>query len=87
LNPEVIRVWEDGTRGLLVHDGYGQSETVNVLANFRCLPVRSGSMGKPVPGFDVAVVDDEGTQVPAGEAGDVAIQVEPDRPLGLFAGY
>ncbi|MFI0821995.1 acyl-CoA synthetase [Streptomyces sp. NPDC021098] len=87
LNPEVIRIWQEGTRGLLVHDGYGQSETVNVLANFRCLPVRSGSMGKPVPGFDVAVVDDEGTQVPVGEAGNVAIRVEPERPVGLFAGY
>lgn len=87
LNPEVIRVWEDGTRGLVVHDGYGQSETVNVLANFRCLPVRNGSMGKPVPGFDVEVVDDDGTPLAVGDEGNVAIRVEPERPVGLFAGY
>ncbi|MFF4259941.1 acyl-CoA synthetase [Streptomyces sp. NPDC001663] len=87
LNPEVIRIWEDGTRGLVVHDGYGQTETVNVLANFRCLPVRSGSMGKPVPGFDVDVVDDDGTRVSVGDEGNVAIRVEPERPAGLFTGY
>lgn len=87
LNPEVIRIWEEGTRGLVVHDGYGQTETVNVLANFRCLPVRSGSMGKPVPGFDVDVVDDDGASVPVGDEGNVAIRVEPERPAGLFTGY
>ncbi|MFE2424672.1 acyl-CoA synthetase [Streptomyces hokutonensis] len=87
LNPEVIRIWEEGTRGLVVHDGYGQTETVNVLANFRCLPVRSGSMGKPVPGFDVDVVDDDGTRVSVGDEGNVAIRVEPERPAGLFTGY
>jgi acyl-coenzyme A synthetase/AMP-(fatty) acid ligase len=87
LNPEVIRVWEEGTGGLTVYDGYGQSETVNVIANFRCLPVRSGSMGKPVPGFDVDVVDDSGTPVPVGDEGHVAVRVNPDRPVGLFAGY
>ncbi|MER5794303.1 AMP-binding protein [Streptomyces sp. NPDC001980] len=87
LNPEVIRIWEEGTRGLVVHDGYGQTETVNVLANFRCLPVRSGSMGKPVPGFDVDVVDDDGASVPVGDEGNVAIRVQPERPAGLFTGY
>ncbi|GAA3841012.1 AMP-binding protein [Streptomyces coacervatus] len=87
LNPEVIRIWEEGTRGLVVHDGYGQTETVNVLANFRCLPVRSGSMGKPVPGFDVDVVDDDGASVSVGDEGNVAIRVEPERPAGLFTGY
>ncbi|GHB59130.1 acetyl-CoA synthetase [Streptomyces umbrinus] len=87
LNPEVIRVWEEGTGGLLVYDGYGQSETVNVIANFRCLPVRSGSMGKPVPGFDVDVVDDGGVPVSVGDEGNIAISVAPDRPVGLFTGY
>ncbi|MFD8646941.1 acyl-CoA synthetase [Streptomyces mirabilis] len=87
LNPEVIRIWEEGTRGLVVHDGYGQTETVNVLANFRCLPVRNGAMGKPVPGFDVDVVDDDGASVPVGDEGNVAIRVEPERPAGLFTGY
>ncbi len=44
LNPEVIRAWEEGV-GLTVYDGYGQSETTLMVANYRCLPVRPGSMG------------------------------------------
>jgi acyl-coenzyme A synthetase/AMP-(fatty) acid ligase len=86
LNPEVIRVWEHGT-GLTVYDGYGQTETTCIVANYRALPVRPGSMGKPVPGYVVDVLDDEGASAPAGEVGTIAVQAEPDRPVGLFAGY
>jgi acyl-coenzyme A synthetase/AMP-(fatty) acid ligase len=86
LNPEVIKVWKDAT-GLTVYDGYGQTETVNLVANYRCLPVRPGSMGKPTPGFDVCVVDDEGKVLGAGEEGHVAVRVAPERPVGLFAEY
>jgi len=87
LNPEVIRVWQEGTRGLTVYDGYGQTETVNLVANYRCLPVRPGSMGKPTPGFDVQVVDEEGGPLAPGEEGHIAVRVAPERPLGMFAGY
>ena len=87
LNPEVIRVWEEGTRGLTVYDGYGQTETVNLVANYRCVPVRPGSMGKPTPGFDVQVVDEEGNPVKPGEEGHIAVRVAPERPIGMFGGY
>jgi len=87
LNPEVIRVWEEGTRGLTVYDGYGQTETVNLVANYRCVPVRPGSMGKPTPGFDVRVVDEEGNPVKAGDEGHIAVRVAPERPIGMFGGY
>jgi acyl-coenzyme A synthetase/AMP-(fatty) acid ligase len=86
LNPEVIKVWREAT-GLTVYDGYGQTETVNLLANFRCLPVRPGSMGKPTPGFDVCVVDDDGKVLGPGEEGHVAVRVSPERPVGLFVEY
>jgi acyl-coenzyme A synthetase/AMP-(fatty) acid ligase len=86
LNPEVIEVWREAT-GLTILDGYGQTETVNVLANFRCLDVRPGSAGKPTPGFDVQVVDDDGAPLPAGDEGHIAIRVAPERPVGLFRGY
>jgi acyl-coenzyme A synthetase/AMP-(fatty) acid ligase len=86
LNPEVIRVWHEGT-GLTVLDGYGQTETVNVVANYRCLPVRPGSMGKPTPGFDIGIVDDDAQPVATGEAGNLAVRVEPHRPIGLFVEY
>ncbi|HEV8653772.1 MAG TPA: acyl--CoA ligase, partial [Actinomycetes bacterium] len=86
LNPEVIKVWREAT-GLTVYDGYGQTETVNLLANYRCIPVRPGSMGKPTPGFDVCVVDDDGKVLGPGEEGHVAVRVSPERPVGLFVEY
>jgi acyl-coenzyme A synthetase/AMP-(fatty) acid ligase len=86
LNPEVMKQWEDGT-GLTIYDGYGQTETVLLVANFRCLPVRPGSMGKPVPGFTIGVVDEEGQEVPAGEEGQIAVKIKPERPVGLFQEY
>lgn len=85
LNPEVIEVWKNVT-GLYIYDGYGQTETVNVVANYPCLPVKPGSMGKPTPGFDVQIVDDEGAVVPVGEEGHIAVRTEP-RPVGLFKEY
>src|SRR5205823_12754312 len=49
LNAEVIKAWEE-TTGMTIRDGYGQSETVLICANFPPLPVKPGSMGKPSPG-------------------------------------
>jgi len=86
LNKEVIEVWKERT-GRYIYDGYGQTETVNVLANFRCLPVRPGSMGVAVPGFIVDVIDDNGRPVPPGVEGDIAIRIKPQRPAGLFKEY
>ena len=86
LNPEVIRAWREGT-GLTVYDGYGQTETCIVVANYRTVEVRPGSMGRAMPGWDVRVVDDDGNPVEAGEVANVAIRTAPDRPVGLFPGY
>ena len=54
LNPEVIRAWHDRTGGLNIYDGYGQTETTCLVANYRSMEVRPGSMGRPVPGYDVS---------------------------------
>jgi acetyl-CoA synthetase len=87
LNPEVIRAWADGTDGLTVYDGYGQSETTVLVANYRAVPVRPGSMGKPVPGWNVEVLDESGARAPDDVVGAVAVQVTDPRPVGLFTGY
>ena len=68
LNPEVIRAWREAT-GTTIYDGYGQTETVNLVANFPCLEVRPGSMGKPTPGNDVDVVSDDGVRLGPGRGG------------------
>jgi acyl-coenzyme A synthetase/AMP-(fatty) acid ligase len=60
LNPEVIRAWEQNT-GLTIRDGYGQTETVLLCANFPSIPVKPGSMGKPSPGFEVSIIDHDGS--------------------------
>jgi acyl-coenzyme A synthetase/AMP-(fatty) acid ligase len=86
LNKEIIEIWKERT-GRHIFDGYGQTETINVLANFRCLPVKPGSMGMPVPGFSVDVVDGNGERIPAGTEGDIAIKIRPQKPVGLFRGY
>ena len=86
LNPEVMKKWKDGT-GMTIYDGYGQTETVLLVANYQCLPVRPGSMGKPVPGFQISIVDDEGRLLPPGEEGQIAVKVRPERPVGLFREY
>ncbi len=86
LNPEVIETWQRAT-GLVIRDGYGQTESVLLCASFPCLEPRFGSMGKPSPGIDLAVIDDDGSVLPAGREGDVAVRVKPARPPGLFKEY
>jgi acetyl-CoA synthetase len=86
LNPEVIRAWEEGV-GLTVYDGYGQSETTLMAANYRCLPVRPGSMGKPVPGWDVGVFGEGGETAPDDVVGNVGVRLGGGRPVGLFDEY
>ncbi len=86
LNPEVIRYWHEHT-GTVIADGYGQTETINIVGNFPGVETRNGSMGKPVPGFDVDVVDDEGNILPDGEVGHIAMNTASAWPAGLFHGY
>jgi acyl-coenzyme A synthetase/AMP-(fatty) acid ligase len=86
LNPEVIRAWREAT-GTTIYDGYGQTETVNLVANFPCLEVRPGSMGKPTPGNDVDIVSDDGVRLAPGEEGNIALATAPERPIGLMQGY
>lgn len=87
LNPEVIRTWREGTGGLTIYDGYGQSETTVLVANYRSMPVRPGSMGKPVPGWNVDVLDESGRRAPDDTVGAIAVEVTDPRPVGLFSEY
>ena len=86
LDPGMIATWKQAT-GLTVRDGYGQTETVLLCGNFPGVEVKPGSMGLPAPGFDLAVVDEAGNRLPANEEGDIAVRIEPERPLGLFQEY
>ena len=85
LNPEVIRAWQAGT-GLTIRDGYGQSESTLLIANTVGMQIRAGSMGRPVSGYEVAILDDQAGPLCAGEVGNIAVRAEP-RPAGLFSEY
>ena len=86
LNPEIIETWKEAT-GILIRDGYGQTESVILCGSFPCLDVRPGSMGKPAPGVDLQVIDNDSNILPNDNEGDIAVRVRPDHPLGLFSGY
>jgi acyl-coenzyme A synthetase/AMP-(fatty) acid ligase len=83
LNPEVIELWKNAF-GLTILDGYGQTENSLLVANRPGLDVRPGSMGKPTPGHDVAVVDENGNVCEPGDVGDIALRGDPPT---LFRGY
>ena len=82
LNPEIIeRVRE--AWGITVRDGYGQTETTAMFGNSPGQPVKLGSMGRPLPGYRVALIDAEGQ--PASD-GEIVVSLDPP-PLALMAGY
>jgi acetyl-CoA synthetase len=85
LNPEVIRAWYEGT-GRMIHEGYGQTETVLCIGTFPGMKCKPGSMGRPSPGWHIELHDDDGKPVGVGEEGRIAIKLDP-RPVGLFRGY
>ncbi|MCR6631964.1 MAG: AMP-binding protein [Magnetospirillum sp.] len=82
LNPEVIdrvkKAW-----GITIRDGYGQTETTCQIGNPPGQPVKEGSMGRPLPGYVVALLDADDN--PA-EEGEISLALDP-RPLGLMLGY
>ncbi|MBI2854365.1 MAG: acetate--CoA ligase, partial [Chloroflexi bacterium] len=74
LNPEVV-MWALKTYGLPVHDNWWQTETGAILiANYAAMPVRPGSMGRPVPGIRAGIIDDKNEEVPAGTEGHLAVR-------------
>jgi len=86
LTPEIVKAWREGT-GLDIYEFYGQSETVALLANFRCKPIKYGSIGFPTPGHYMAVVNEEGKELSPFEEGYVVLKVRPERPPGLMMEY
>lgn len=82
LNPEIIEVVRDAW-GITLRDGYGQTETTCTVGNSPGQPVKPGSMGRPMPGYRVALLDPDGK--PADE-GEVCLDLAAG-PLGLMRGY
>jgi len=86
LNPEIIDAWKKGT-GLILRDGYGQTESTCLIGNLPGDKLKYGSMGKPTFLYDIVIADDEGNQLPANEEGNITVRTNVQKPNGLFAEY
>lgn len=86
LYPEVYSGVMKST-GLRLMEGYGQTECTLSIANYPWMEPRPGSMGKPSPGYDIEIVNDDGTPCDVGEEGQVVIRTDKYAPVGLFCGY
>jgi len=82
LNPEVIERVKQAW-GITIRDGYGQTETTALVGNSPGQKIKLGSMGRPLPGYRVALLDPNGAAV---EEGEICLRLEP-RPTGLMQGY
>ncbi|MEA2303716.1 MAG: acetyl-CoA synthetase [Solirubrobacteraceae bacterium] len=85
LNPEAIR-WFREQYGLTVLDYYGLTESYPLCANFPFMEVREGSMGRPMPGWDVQILDEDERPVAQGERGEICLRARsnPHYPLGYW---
>src|SRR4051794_5495221 len=85
LNPEAIR-WFRKQYGVTVLDYYGLTESYPLVANYPFLDVREGSMGKPMPGWDVRILDEDECPVTPGERGEICLRARtnPHYPLGYW---
>ena len=87
LNPEVFRQFEAQT-GLQIYEGFGQTETTLCIGNLIGNKQKIGSMGKPIPSYDLVLVDADGQPAAPGENGEICIRAEEGKaPCGLFSGY
>ncbi len=85
LNPEAIR-WFREQYGITVLDFYGLTESYPLVANYPFMEVREGSMGKPMPGWDVQILDEDEQPVQPGERGEICLRARsnPHYPLGYW---
>ena len=86
LNESVIHAWNMAT-GLNIYEGFGQSETTLMVASLPRMPFKPGSIGRPVPGWEVLLLDENGDTCAPGKEGEICVRVAGSRPSGLFAGY
>ena len=86
LNPEVFDNFLAGTSKKIM-EGYGQTEMIVALATYPWLEPRPGSMGKPSPGYNVDLLDENGEACEVGVEGEIVIRTGDTRPPGMFAGY
>ncbi len=86
LNPSVFDEWKQKT-GITIYEAYGQTETTMVVGTYPWVKPKPGSMGLPNPQYHIDIVDEQGNSVAPMEHGELVINVEKGKPLGLFKSY
>lgn len=86
LNPEIIEEWKAGT-GILIRDGFGQTESTCMVANYPNAKVKFGSMGKPTFLYDIIIADDDGNELSTNEEGNICVKTDTKQLNGIFKGY
>lgn len=86
LNPEVIDKWQKGT-GVVIRDGYGQTETTALVANLLGNQLKPGSMGKSTFLYDIGIFDESGKEMPPLEEGVICVKLDESKNNGLFLEY
>ncbi len=86
LNPEVFRQFKNHT-GLDIMEGFGQTEGTLMIGNLNGNSHKVGSMGQPVPLYDVHLLDPDGKEVGPGESGEICVNISQGLPCGLSYGY
>ncbi|MDR0538982.1 MAG: AMP-binding protein [Spirochaetaceae bacterium] len=86
LEPLLAKKWLDLT-GLVIYEGFGQTETTLLAGTFAGMEARHGSMGKPAPGYEIDITDNDGNSCGCDMPGEIVLRLENGRPFGMFAGY
>ncbi|NMA95245.1 MAG: AMP-binding protein [Clostridiales bacterium] len=86
LNPEVYTQFLKAT-GIKLMEGYGQTELTVAIATLPGMEPKPGSMGKPSPGYDVDILDENGKSCDVGDEGQIVIYTNGSTPVGMFDGY
>lgn len=86
LNPEVYNRFLEAT-GIRLREGYGQTELTVAIGTYPWMEPKPGSMGKPSPGYDIELIDENGNPCEAGEEGQIVLYTGRRTPPGMFGGY
>lgn len=86
LNPEVYNQFLKQT-GIRLMEGYGQTEMTVAVGTYPWMDPKPGSMGKPSPGYDIIIADEEGNPCEVGEVGEIVVRTKNGYPVGMFHGY
>ena len=86
LNPEVYHRFKELT-GLSLKEGYGQTEMTLAVAVYPWVEPKPGSMGRPSPGYDIDLLNEQGESCEVGEKGEIVVRTDRRTPVGMFCGY